>query len=154
MYEEVIRQIEELTVKASEDFIQVGDYNVRLSHGRLIDDEHSRAVLISHGYGIGWATQQNIISPLDGLMALAILAIDEGVTDATPAVMGRALYDGLIQRWWEVHCPDTPMPDFDADGLRQCDVDWVRKGSVFYLTPNDGYESIKFVRDSHRLYEA
>jgi hypothetical protein len=154
MYDEVIRQIEELNVEAHKGFVQVGDYNVRFSHGRLVDDEDSRAFLVSRGYGIGWATQQDVISPLDGWMSLAILAIDEDVTDARLMRTETAMYDALIERWWEVHQPGTPMPDFDADGLRQCDVDWVREGLVFYLTSCDGHETINFVRDHHKLYEA
>lgn len=135
-------------------FMEVGDYTVRYSDDKLVNNEAAVAVMVSTGYGIGWSTyHRGLINPMDWYLAAAALVIQEEVIcEAESVTIG--VYEEIIKNWWENKFPARPMPDICVDGFEQCFVEWVHEGSNFYLTNHDGYETLKFIHYDHTIYEA
>jgi hypothetical protein len=85
---------------------------------------------------------------------MAALVIQEEIfTEAENINIG--IYEEIFKNWWNLRFfLGHPVPELCLEGFKQCFVEWVREGSRFYLTNHDGYETLKFVKCDHEIYEA
>jgi len=96
---------------------------------KLYNGKGQVAVLISKGYGAGWSTWNDELSPMDKRYAQLIL-------------------DGKIDK--AIKLADKEC--YFLDGLKNCKIEWLDEGTKFYVEEHHGDEYI--ISENDLLLEA
>lgn len=95
---------------------------------KLYNDKRQVAVLVSHGYGAGWSTWEDV-NPMDKRYAELIL-------------------NGKLDEAEELAEAERYYPD----GLSGCKVHWLDEGTKFFINEYDGAEEL--ITSDERIYIA
>lgn len=85
------------------------------------------AVLVSPGYGAGWVSWNDEVSPFEPKI---VEAICDGAMEEDIRKIAKELY-----------------PEAFLGGLDGIEVRWVKEGTTFRITEYDGYESLEILTE-------
>lgn len=94
--------------------------NITVKDGRAYNDKGEVGVLVSAGFGAGWSTWNNDIDPFDPHLIVAFSA----------------------HRTKGILAAQMAYPQAYHGGLDQATVEWLPKGTRFYIDEYDGHETI------------